>query len=220
MDWTFATTSPSILLALKTIAGFATEAKRQKRVQSILQSSLGPCVLGHWLRYEEHVNHVECFRRGGQSAGRRVFMIHVWSRGSHVDYYAGSHLHNLNTTRGLRSVWEVAMSELDRVRCVPDRRTFPDGGLYVAFINIKSRAKLTQSRIMLDARLAFEIKSRYAITFMFATEDVVAKWAKIILPPSAALAAKVADMERKSKYVRLNFRFQDDKDGEEPKSTS
>lgn len=56
-------------------------------------------------------------------------MVHVWSKGSQVDYYVGSHLHNLNTKKGLRSVYEIPLSELNRVGCEPDKKEFPDGGL-------------------------------------------------------------------------------------------
>ncbi|KAH7151931.1 hypothetical protein B0J13DRAFT_582863 [Dactylonectria estremocensis] len=170
---------------------FCADFAFDSRIQSILEASFARCVLGHWLRYEEYPDHVECWRRGGRNAGRRVFMVHVWSKGARVDYYVGSHLHALDTTKGLRSVYEIPSSELNRVGCEPETKEFVDGGI-----------------VILDARLCFEIKQGYAITFMFATEDVVAKWAKIVLPHSTTLADKVAQMEKKSTKIGLNFTFQ------------
>lgn len=55
---------------------------------------------------------------------------------------------------------------------------------------------------------------------MFATEDVVARWAKIVLPRSTTLAEKVANMEKKSTMIGLNFRFQVENTEKEKKETS
>lgn len=114
-------------------------ANLSQRITHILASSFKRCLLGHWLRYEEYPNHIECFRRGGPKAGRKVFVVQVWSRGSEVDYYAGSHDHELVTTRSLRSLYEIPSSELARVRCVADKKKFEDGALYVPDPRRKSR---------------------------------------------------------------------------------
>ncbi|KAI0388406.1 hypothetical protein F5Y17DRAFT_452932 [Xylariaceae sp. FL0594] len=161
------------------------------RIRSILEASFDKCSLGHWLRYEEFPGHVECFRRGGPKAGRGVLTVHLWAKGSQVAYYVGSHLHDMVTTRGKRSLHEIPLSELDRVGSKPEEKEFPDGGI-----------------VILDARLGFEIKQGYAITFLFAVDEVVAKWAKIILPYSEGLAKKVADMEKESIKIGLNVAFQ------------
>lgn len=42
---------------------------------------------------------------------------------------------------------------------------------------------------------------------MFATEDVVAGWAKIVLP--RVLKAKVAEIQKKSTKIRLGFTFEE-----------
>ncbi|KAJ3494997.1 hypothetical protein NLG97_g3709 [Lecanicillium saksenae] len=163
------------------------------RITQILETSFQKCLLGHWLRYEEYPNHIECFRRGGLKAGRKVFVVQVWSRDSEVDYYAGSHDHELVTTRSLRSLHEIPSSELARVGCVADKKKFANGAL-----------------VIMDARLGFEIRTGYAITFMFGTEDVVASWPKIVLPNSAVLAKKIEIMEARSKRIGLNITFHEE----------
>ncbi|KAJ6001019.1 hypothetical protein N7481_001428 [Penicillium waksmanii] len=162
-----------------------------ERIRSILESSLERCSLGHWLRYEEFPGHVECFRRGGPKAGRRVLMVHLWAKGSRVEYYTLSHTHNLATTKGRRSLYEIPQSELDRVGSQPEVKDFPDGGL-----------------VILDARLGFQIEQGYAITFLFATDEVIANWAKMSLPYSKGLEQKVRDLELLSAKIGLNFTFE------------
>ncbi|AEO57119.1 hypothetical protein MYCTH_2056329 [Thermothelomyces thermophilus ATCC 42464] len=162
-----------------------------QRIRSILENSFEKCSLGHWLRYEEFPGHVECFRRGGPRAGRRVLVVHLWAKGSQVAYYVGSHLHEMATSRSRRSLYEIPLSELDRVGSKPKHKDFPDGGI-----------------VILDARLGFEIKEGYAITFLYATDEVIANWAKIVLPYSKALVEKVSDMEKESTRIGLNFAFE------------
>lgn len=59
--------------------------------------------------------------------------------------------------------------------------------------------------VILDARLGFQIKKGYAITFVFATDEVLAKWKKIVLPYSAGLERRVADIKASSTKIGLNF---------------
>jgi len=54
----------------------------------------------------------------------------------------------------------------------------------------------------------------YAITFEFATIDVVETWPKMILPGSPELIQKVGDMQRdlenrRFQKIRMNFAFRD-----------
>lgn len=63
------------------------------------------------------------------------------------------------------------------------------------------------SRVIFDARVAFEIQKGYAITFMFATEEVVAKWAKIALPNTIEIKRKVDELESLSTHIGFNFEF-------------
>jgi hypothetical protein len=44
---------------------------------------------------------------------------------------------------------------------------------------------------------------------MFATEDVLVKWPKIVLPDSTILRDQVAEIENISPKIGLNFAFQE-----------
>ena len=107
----------------------ATRTDMLQRIQSMVVSSLGPCRFGHWLRYENHVGHIECFRKGGPTAGRRVLVVQVWSKGSEVDYFVGSHRHKLEAVNGKRSLHEVERSELERYNCKPEEKVFESGAM-------------------------------------------------------------------------------------------
>lgn len=63
--------------------------------------------------------------------------------------------------------------------------------------------------MILDARLGREICKGYAITVIFMTEELLARFKipKMPLPNLPGLKDKVADME--SARVRLNFEFED-----------
>jgi hypothetical protein len=73
--------------------------------------------------------------------------------------------------------------------------------------NTASLCSDTSRSAIFDARISFEIKQGYAITFEFATVDIVEKWPKMNLPYIPGLAQKVADME--SSQIRINFAFID-----------
>jgi hypothetical protein len=54
----------------------------------------------------------------------------------------------------------------------------------------------------------------YAITFEFATIDIIETWPKMILPGSPKLIQKVKDMQRdlenrRFQKIRMNFAFKD-----------
>jgi hypothetical protein len=60
-------------------------------------------------------------------------------------------------------------------------------------------------RVILDARVGFEILKGYVITFEFATYDIANRWKKMILPHSAMLEKKVQDMQNED--IGVNFAF-------------
>jgi hypothetical protein len=62
--------------------------------------------------------------------------------------------------------------------------------------------------VILDARLGFQIEQGYAITFLFATDEVIANWAKMALPYSKGLEHEVRDLEKLSAKIGLNFTFE------------
>ena len=81
------------------------------------------------MRYEEFLDYIECFRRGGLKVGRRVLIVHLLARGSQVKYYIGSHLHDLETIKRRRSLYEISLSKLARVGSKPKEKQFLDSGM-------------------------------------------------------------------------------------------
>jgi len=147
------------------------------------------CILGHWLRYKRYPNHIVCFRKGGPNAGRGTLLVHLWAEGSQVDYYGGSHLHDLPVEEGERSLYEILPSALVEVGCKATPKKFKEGGL-----------------VVLDSRIGYEIKEGYVIAFEFATEDLIKSWKKMILPDSRTLRDKVTNMG--SERIGINFVFE------------
>ncbi|KAK8144788.1 hypothetical protein G3M48_005346 [Beauveria asiatica] len=159
-----------------------------RHLHAIVTSVFHKCVLAHWLRYEAYPGHVVSFMRGGQGAGRRALLVHLWAKGSIVDYFPRSHLLELAATKGGRLLWETPKDALSEAGCIPCEKCFDEGGL-----------------VILDARIKYEIKTGYAITFELGTEDLVRDWPKMELPKLEVLERKVASMQ--SAEVQLNFTF-------------
>ncbi|OAA38528.1 hypothetical protein ISF_09886 [Cordyceps fumosorosea ARSEF 2679] len=125
----------------------------------------------------EFCRHIISFMRGGQRAGRRALLVHLLAKGSLVDYFPRSHLLELAAIKGGRLLWETPKEALTEAGCSPCEKNFPDGGL-----------------VILDARMKYEIKTGYAITFEFGTEELVRKWPKMELPKLEVLKQKVASI--------------------------
>lgn len=71
------------------------------------------------------------------------------------------------------------------------------------FRNIITSDKLL--RVAFDARTCIEIQRGYALTFLFATEDVVSIWPPMYLPNVPRLRKKVSEM--RTNEVGANFAF-------------
>ncbi|KAI0804239.1 hypothetical protein GGR55DRAFT_691098 [Xylaria sp. FL0064] len=134
-----------------------TERDRQvlddKRFRTAVKAFFGPkkCVLAHWLRYGNRPGFVECHVKGGPKAGRLALMVHVLARGSRVDYYRGSHIHELRTIEGQRGLYEVdALEVADLEPWVAGDERLTEGG-----------------KVVLDGRLRFQIAQLYTITFIY-----------------------------------------------------
>ncbi|KAH7016072.1 uncharacterized protein B0I36DRAFT_42113 [Microdochium trichocladiopsis] len=93
-------------------------------IWTTVEAILGQCTLAHWLRYKAYPGHVVCFRSGGPKAGRRALLVHLWAKGSRVEYYGGSHLHDLPKQKGARLLWETQPSALGEVGCVATPKSF------------------------------------------------------------------------------------------------
>jgi hypothetical protein len=100
-------------------------------IQSIAGSLLGPCKLGHWLKYSAWPDHIEGWRTGGREAGLRVLLVLALSKGSRVIYYQGSHLHDLPVLKNVRNrgLPQTTRTALDNAGCVAVERDYPNGGL-------------------------------------------------------------------------------------------
>lgn len=64
---------------------------------------------------------------------------------------------------------------------------------------------LTVLRVILDARVGYEIKQGYVIVFEFAEHGIVDGWKKMMLPGIKALRDKVQQMQ--SEDISVNFAF-------------
>lgn len=157
-----------------------------ERIRVVVESSLGECSLGHWLRYRALPGHIECFRRGGKEAGLRVLVVQQFCKDSEVEIWHGSHLHDLPITEGIRSLHETTRLELEKAGCTAELKKFQSGGL-----------------IIRDARTYAEILEGYAITFLFAIADALSGWPKILLANSPELIRLAVNME--TPKIRLNF---------------
>ncbi|KAI1496548.1 hypothetical protein F5X99DRAFT_422024 [Biscogniauxia marginata] len=162
----------------------------EAHVRPILESIFERrCVLVHWLRYTAKPGRIICFRGGGPKALQPRFMVHLLAKGSQVVYYGGSHLVELPMKETEYLFYETLKSDLDQACLKGKVLEFEHGGL-----------------VLFDARINLEIKQGFAITFVFATEDVLAKWPPMTLPNLPALQRKVYE-ELESKKVGVNFAF-------------
>ncbi|POR30956.1 Uncharacterized protein TPAR_08841 [Tolypocladium paradoxum] len=160
-----------------------------KRVQSILKFYFNNarCCLYHWLRWKADPA-IECFLKGGSEAGRVALLVHLLPRGSRLRYFPGSHLRNLPTREHERATYEVKESALEQAGLFAENEVLRDGGIVIR-----------------DARLCVRIAEGYAITFGFATQDLVTGKPKMLLPNLNALKRKVAEMEGPG--IGVNFAF-------------
>ena len=55
--------------------------------------------------------------------------------------------------------------------------------------------------------MAFEIKRGYAITFMYATDDVIRSWAMIKVPYSLKVAERLSIIQKKNENIVLNIQL-------------
>ncbi|KAH7108935.1 hypothetical protein B0J13DRAFT_320697 [Dactylonectria estremocensis] len=156
------------------------------RCKETIGKIFGPCILGHWLRYIALPNNIECYWNGGSDAGLRVLAVQHLRKGSKVEFFPDSHLHDLPTTNGVRRLHETTRDDLIKAGCRSVVEDYPDGGL-----------------IIRDARLFAAIKEGYAITWLFGKDDALSSWPKIALPNVPDLIRMIVRMETSD--IRINF---------------
>lgn len=100
-------------------------------IEFIASSLLGPCKLGHWLKYNARPGHIEGWRTGGREAGLRVLLILALERGSRVTYFPGSQLHDLPVLKNVlnRGLPETTRAALEEAGCIPVKKDYPNGAL-------------------------------------------------------------------------------------------
>ncbi|KAF9765000.1 hypothetical protein IL306_002696 [Fusarium sp. DS 682] len=179
---------------------YFTDIYNLQRIRIVIESSLGDCSLGHWLRYGAKPGHIECFRRGGKQAGLRVLVVQQFCKDSEVEIWQGSHLHDLPTTDGIRSLHETTRSELEKAGCIAKLKQFQSGGL-------SANPPFCKLWVIRDARTYAETLKGYAITFLFAVADSLSGWPKILLANSPKLIRMAVEME--TPKIRLNFAIKD-----------
>lgn len=160
-------------------------------IQSIAKSLLGPCKLGHWLKYNARPGHIEGWRTGGRDAGLRVLLVLALAKGSRVIYYQGSHLHDLPVLRNVRNrgLPETTRAALDSAGCVPVERDYPNGAL-----------------VIIDARLYREIEKGNMIKHALVANDALG-WDR--LKVGEYLKKKIEDIQS---TIGINFEIQSSTD--------
>ena len=75
------------------------------------------------------------------------------------------------------------------------------------FMNKRSTSFTDDSnRAIVDGRVGIELVEGYAITFEFATSEIIAIWPKLSLPNIPLLVDKVSQME--SPKIKMNVSFE------------
>ncbi|KAK8147861.1 hypothetical protein G3M48_000891 [Beauveria asiatica] len=180
--------SPSGLDFLKTIL-------HNQSIEFIARSLLGPCKLGHWLKYNARPGHIEGWRTGGKDAGLRVLLVLALEKGSRVIYYSGSQLHDLPVLKNVRNrgLPETTRVALDEAGCIPVEKFYPDGAL--------------KRRVVTDARLYREIESGNVIKHAVVANDALTGWP--VLKVEEELKEKIASIQSS---IGINFEIQNPND--------
>ncbi|KAK3336987.1 hypothetical protein B0T19DRAFT_351513 [Cercophora scortea] len=124
-----------------------------------------------------------------------TLIVQLWSPGSQVIYYEGSHLQNIDPKEST----EWGLLALPRVQMRRDGVTETEVGLAEGGFAI------------MDSRLGWTVRKGYFVNIGFATEYEICYWAKMDLPDSEVLRAKVDELKRRR--FETNFRFVKEMDG-------
>ncbi|KAJ6038462.1 uncharacterized protein N7446_005266 [Penicillium canescens] len=171
-----------------------------KRARSILESFFPSCGLARYRKFHSDPGHIFQFRSGGEKAGRHVLVVKLWGSGSEVVFFDRSHRHKLPGVHASNGLWEVPFAALESVGCGEGSEIlFEHGGLTIQ-----------------DARLAFEIRKGTPIATVFATPDVIMKWAKVVLPNTPQIAEKAAELQEESAKIGFHFEYDTKRTAEPP----
>ncbi|PVH70792.1 hypothetical protein DL98DRAFT_123814 [Cadophora sp. DSE1049] len=157
---------------------------KDKRIRTLLESFFDWCGLGDYRRIAEDQGHIFQLRKGGEKPD--ILLVHLWSKGSRVVYYRGSHLIPWKSVRAANRMWEIAFAVLELAGICGTEIFFENGGLAI-----------------LDARIAFEMRHGSPITCGFAVQDELRTWPKLVLPKSEDSALMVAELD--TEKIGVNF---------------
>lgn len=100
---------------------------KDERIRTILESSFDWCGLGYYQRIAEDQGHIFQLRKGGEKPD--ILCVHLWSKGSRVIYYRGSHLIPWKSVRAANRMWEIPFAALARAGILGTEIFFENGGL-------------------------------------------------------------------------------------------
>ncbi|KAH6712141.1 hypothetical protein BKA61DRAFT_80452 [Leptodontidium sp. MPI-SDFR-AT-0119] len=165
-----------------------------KRIRNVIESYFNEwSCLGLFKVFGPYPSRAYSFiNRMEEETKAQALIVQLWSRGSRMVYYSGSHLQSLNAKPADVGLLEIPLDRLKRTEEQPSIKhievDMKDGGLAI-----------------LDGRLGFTIVQGKAITIGFAVREELEHWGKMRLPNVENLKRKVADM--KSTTIGVNFYF-------------
>ncbi|KAF2176763.1 hypothetical protein K469DRAFT_605911 [Zopfia rhizophila CBS 207.26] len=160
-----------------------------KRIRNVLESFFEWSCLGFYKAFGRDPSRTFSFLNRTKTEAQ-VLVVQLWSSGSRMVFYNGSHLQSLDAGPAANGLLEIPDSHLKRAGITHTEVEMKGGGLAI-----------------LDGRLGFKIVQGFAITFGFAAEEELKEWAKMKLPKAQILMKKVAEME--STTIGTNFEFVD-----------
>ncbi|CRG91083.1 hypothetical protein PISL3812_08131 [Talaromyces islandicus] len=165
---------------------------RDERARSILESFFPWCSLARYRKFHHDPAHIFQFRRGGEKAGQNVLVVQFWGCESEVVYFDRSHRYELPGVHASNGLWEVPFAALESVGCGEGSEIFFEKGGFT----------------IQDARIAFEIKKGTPIATVFATRDVVKKWAKMTFPNTPQMVEKATQLQSQSTKIGVHFQYE------------
>ncbi|KAK8036355.1 hypothetical protein PG993_008969 [Apiospora rasikravindrae] len=164
------------------------------RIRRIWKEFYGRVTLGHSLIYNEKPDRIYSFSRGGPGTFFTP-AVHIWSKGSVVEYWMGSQHHQLPILDGPKDnqprepMFEYAQSSLMDANCQRRRFELTNGAL-----------------IVVDARIAFTRSKNDMLLNVFFPNELIRPPLMILRKWSQELANKVQDLQ--SDEVGANFQFE------------
>ncbi|PFH55469.1 hypothetical protein XA68_18263 [Ophiocordyceps unilateralis] len=163
-------------------------AFNDERVRNVIEVLLGDCSLGLYKSYGASDYNYSILNRTTES--RTVLLVQLWSSGSRVKFYSGSHLHVLNGEAALTGLLTTPSRELSRTEITEVTVGMQEGGYSIV-----------------DGRTRFRIMQGRAVMLAFVAPNELVHWAKMELPKLPELQREVQDIHMDSSKIGVNFEF-------------